>query len=101
MSTIEGQELNLLAQKKKVPVSIYLASRKDREGDIIGYFVGIFDITGFKKLQQTLEEKVKERTKELQERVEELERFHRLVVGRELRMIDRAKKRNWGIKRSK
>jgi len=35
-----------------------------------------------------LEEQVKERTKELQEKVEELERFHRLAVGRELKMIE-------------
>jgi hypothetical protein len=47
------------------------------------------------ELTKTLEEKVKERTKELQEktielqkRVAELEEFHRLTVGRELKMIE-------------
>jgi hypothetical protein len=46
-------------------------------------------------LAESLEEKVKERTKELQEktielqkRVAELEEFHRLTVGRELKMIE-------------
>ena len=47
------------------------------------------------ELAKGLEEKVKERTKELQEktielqkRVAELEEFHRLAVGRELKMIE-------------
>jgi uncharacterized membrane protein (DUF106 family) len=31
---------------------------------------------------------VDERTKELKEKVEELERFHKLTVGRELKMIE-------------
>jgi nitrate/nitrite-specific signal transduction histidine kinase len=38
------------------------------------------------QMNKELEEKVKERTKELQKRVEELEKFHRLTVGRELKM---------------
>ncbi len=38
-------------------------------------------------LNKNLEEKVGERTKELQGRLNELERFHRLTVGRELKMI--------------
>jgi len=41
-----------------------------------------------KELAQSLDEKVKEKTKELQARVEELERFHHLTVGRELKMIE-------------
>lgn len=40
------------------------------------------------ELNLTLEERVKERTKELQKRIEELERFHRLTVGREMRMME-------------
>ena len=35
-----------------------------------------------------LEEKVKERTGELQERVDELERFHKLIIDRELKMTE-------------
>lgn len=41
-----------------------------------------------KELTEGLDEQVKERTKELQERVAELERFQKLVVGRELKMIE-------------
>ncbi len=35
-----------------------------------------------------LEEKVKERTEELQKRVTELEKFQKLTIGRELKMIE-------------
>jgi len=38
------------------------------------------------ELSQSLDRKVKQRTKELQERVNQLERFQRLTVGREIRM---------------
>lgn len=40
------------------------------------------------ELAGSLDEKVKERTKTLQGKVEELERFHRLTVGRELKMTE-------------
>jgi len=40
------------------------------------------------ELNKNLEGKVRERTKELQKRLDELERFHRLTVGRELKMIE-------------
>lgn len=39
------------------------------------------------ELAGSLEEKVKERTKELQEKIDELEGFYHLAVGRELKMI--------------
>lgn len=38
------------------------------------------------ELNKALEEKVQERTRELQKRIEELEKFQKLVVGREIRM---------------
>jgi methyl-accepting chemotaxis protein len=41
-----------------------------------------------KELVEQRETVIKERTKELQKKIEELERFHRLAVGRELRMIE-------------
>jgi len=40
------------------------------------------------ELAKTLEGKVKKRTKELEKRLNELEKFHKLTVGRELKMID-------------
>lgn len=41
-----------------------------------------------KELAASLDEQVKERTKELQEKLEELKKFQKLTVGRELKMIE-------------
>lgn len=41
-----------------------------------------------KELAESLDLKVKERTEELQEKVVELERFNKLAIGRELKMIE-------------
>jgi len=40
------------------------------------------------ELAASLDEKVKEKTKELQEKVNELEKFYKLAVGRELKMVE-------------
>ena len=40
------------------------------------------------ELTQNLDQEVKERTQELEKRINELEKFHKLTVGRELRMAD-------------
>ena len=86
--TVRTKELILLTkEKKEIPVSVSASTREDETGNIIGYFLAISDISEFKKLQEGLEEKVEERTQELQEKIEELERFQRLAVGRELKMV--------------
>jgi len=86
---IKDKEATLLTKRlEKIPVTLSLSQRRDFEGNFIGYFVGLIDITAFKELQANLEKKVKERTKELQERLNELENFSRLTVGRELKMIE-------------
>lgn len=40
------------------------------------------------ELAKSLDDKVKERTEELEKRLSELERFHKLTVGRELKIIE-------------
>jgi len=40
------------------------------------------------ELTQNLEEQVKERTQELQKKVESLDKMNRLMVGRELKMVE-------------
>lgn len=40
------------------------------------------------ELAKGLEDKVRERTKELQEKIEELEKFNQLAIGRELKMVE-------------
>jgi nitrate/nitrite-specific signal transduction histidine kinase len=44
------------------------------------------------KYSKELEKKVKQRTKELQEKIDELEKFNKLTVGRELKMIELKKR---------
>ena len=86
---IRDGELDLLdKQKNKIPVSVALSARKNEEGILFGYFFAVSDITERKRFQNMLEKKVKERTKELQIRIEELEKYHMLTVGRELKMIE-------------
>ncbi len=86
---IKNKELTLVAKiKKQVAVNVYFSARKDKLDELIGFFVGIVDISELKKLQEELEEKVKERTKDLQEKIEELEKFNKLAVGRELKMLE-------------
>ena len=48
-----------------------------------------------------LNEQVKERTKELSERVTELERFHKLTVDREMKMIELKRKLQESEKKKK
>ncbi len=62
------KELTLITKEKKdIPVSVSAATRKDEKGNLIGYFLAIFDITEIKKFRESLEKKVKERTKDLEE----------------------------------
>lgn len=128
------RELTLISkQKKKIPVKASFSIREDRKGNFIGYFIALTNIAEIKKLQKELEEKVKERTKEieevkkvleikiqarnrelrelagrreeiikertkqLREKVDELERFYNLAVGRELKMVE-LKKENKKLK---
>ena len=50
-----------------------------------------------REMAKTLEYQVQERNKELQQRVAELEKFHKLIIGRELRIIE-LKKENKKLK---
>jgi len=84
----DGELILLNKQKNKIPVSVALSARKSEEGILFGYFFAVSDITERKRFQNMLEKKVKERTKELQIRIEELEKYHMLTVGRELKMIE-------------
>lgn len=86
---IEGKEMILISKTgEKIPASVSASLRKDEKGILVGYFLAFLDITEIKKLQEELEEKVKERTEELQERVDELEKFYKLTVGRELKLAE-------------
>lgn len=62
---------------KKIPASVFARNRKMLEEESNGVFFSFFDLT-----------EVKKKEKELQEKLEEMEKFRKLVVGRELKMIE-------------
>jgi len=86
---VKGQEMILATKNQKaVNVSVSSSLRKDPDNNMIGYFFAFLDISELKKLQRGLEQKVEERTKQLKEKIDELERFNHLAVGRELKMVE-------------
>jgi PAS domain S-box-containing protein len=61
-------EMELLTKDKDIiVVNVSAALRRDIDNNIVGYFLALSDITELKKLQTNLREKVKERTRELEE----------------------------------
>ena len=86
---IKGQEMTLITKaKKELLVSVSARIRKDTEDNMIGYFLAFADVTELKKLQKDLEAKIEERTGQLREKIEELEKFNSLAIGRELKMVE-------------
>ena len=53
--------------KRKIPVSVSVSIRKDNKGNFIGYFLALNDISETKKAREKLEERVEERTRELED----------------------------------
>lgn len=81
---IENQEFTIITKDKKEKIfNTFWAKRKER-----GYFLAMIDITSLKKIHQEMEKKIKESTKELKQKIEELEKFQKISVGRELKMIE-------------
>ena len=75
------------------PVEVRLFLFKNPQGKDEGMWAIVRDITERKKMEEELktmnaflEQKVEQKTKELQERVKELERFYKATIDRELRM---------------
>lgn len=64
---VKQLEMEIMAKnRKKIPVSVAVSHRKDTDGNVVGFFIAFSDIRAFKKLQDDLEDKVKERTGELE-----------------------------------
>ncbi len=98
MYLYEGEKIR--KNGERFPAKIILSVVKTNDGKMIGFVEIVEDLTErkkweteIKKLNESLEQKVKERTAELEnaniklkEQVEELERFKRATIQRELRM---------------
>lgn len=74
--------------KKEIPVEVSAITRKKEGEEVIGYFLSIIDISESVNFQKKLEDEIEKKTRELQEKLEELEAFHKIAVGRELKMIE-------------
>ena len=61
----------------------------DEMGDLANAFIDM--AKNLKKQQENLERVVAERTKELQKKIEELEKYKKVTVGRELKMVEMKK----------
>jgi len=82
-------EFTLLTKTgKNIPVSVSALARRDENRTFVGYFLTILDISETKKFQEELKVKVREQTKTLQEKIEELESFNKMVIGREIKMVE-------------
>ena len=62
--------------------------RKDEKGEFIGYFFSLTDISESKKFQERLEKEVEKKTEDLKEKIGELERMNKIMIGRELKMVE-------------
>lgn len=87
--TVKTAEIILISKKNtEIPVKVFCGPRKDKKGIIIGYFVAIVDIGETKKFQEKMEREINKRTIDLHNKIEELKKFQKLTVGRELKMIE-------------
>ena len=83
--SVSDYPLTIRHRNGKLTDVLYNASvYKDTRGNVLGVFAAARDVTAQKKAEAEVAE---QRTKEL-ERLAELERFQRLTVGRELKMIE-------------
>ncbi len=80
---LENEEFTLLCKDKKEKIVNTFWAKKEK-----GYFLAMIDITHLKRIHQEMEEKIKSQTKELREKLEELEKFQKVTIGRELKMIE-------------
>ncbi len=86
---ISQQEFSFISKEKQITaVSFSIAIRRDQEKELTGFTVALMDISERKRFQEELERQVEERTKELQQKIEELEKITKLTLKRELKMIE-------------
>lgn len=74
---LSHQRIVLLTKKGEArPVSVFVKPRI-AEGAAVSYFVAFIDLREIEKKEL-----------ELREKIEELEKFHKLAIGRELKMVE-------------
>ncbi len=84
-----GQDIKeLLAYQEKLEKEVREKTRELEEAKTVLEIKVRARTRELEELAQSLEEQVKARTKELQEKVAELEKFQKIAVGREIKMIE-------------
>jgi PAS domain S-box-containing protein len=81
--------------------NVVITALRNEDGTLYGFAKVTRDLTERRRYEQELEARVAERTRELseaneklRETIEELERFHDIVVGRELELMDARRELN-------
>jgi PAS domain S-box-containing protein len=83
--SVRDYPLTILHRNETLTEVVYNASvYKDAKGFVLGVFAAARDVTA----QMRVEAEITERRAVEHERLEELERFQRLTIGRELKMIE-------------
>jgi|GEM_PF-535658 len=68
------EEMTLVTKEgREIPVKVSAHARRDGEGNFVGYFLTLSDITESKRFEEELERKIKERTEELEKAKKQLE----------------------------
>lgn len=93
---VHDYALDLKHRDGRISPVLYNASvYRDESGGVVGVFAAARDVTEIRKLNEELEQRVHERTLELEQvnlklkaRTDELEAFNKAMTGREKRMIE-------------
>jgi len=94
----EKETVFITKEGKEIPVSLSIKLRKSPEGEILGYFLGFFDLGQIKIVETQLKEKIKEfeklrekelvlrireiaKSKDIERKVEELEKTRKALMN--------------------
>ena len=84
-----------LKDGKSIPVSLNCSAVKDGSGTLMGYVIVAKDMTRINELIENLKSRTADLEKsqsQLNEKIAEAERFNKLAVGRELKMVELKKR---------